>query len=120
MKKSKKRKVQLKPDLTKEVGTLANKIASALKAAKDSDELKGFGRETTGSLRAAGSRIVTAIQKAKKSDAMQDIKAQSQKMLDIGKSRTKKAVKDVENNLAVGLQHIGNELQNIAERLKKK
>ena len=120
MTKNKKKKAQPKPNLTKEVSTLANQIALALKTAKDSEELKGFGRDTVSGLRSAGNRIVAAIQKAKESGAMQDIKAQTQKVLNIGKKKTKKTVDNVSENLATGLHHISKELKGIAEQLKKK
>ena len=95
-------------------------MAKALKAAKNSEELKEIKEETFGGLRATGSRIVTALEKAKESDSLQDIKAQAQKVFDIGKSKGERTVGNVSENLALGLRRVSRELESLANRLNKK
>lgn len=115
-----KKKAAAELNLSKELAALASHIGKALKAAKDSAELRGIKEETLSGLRATGSRIVIALEKAKESDSLQDIKTQAKKVYDIGKIRTKHTVGNAGENLAIGLRHIGKELEALAERLIKK
>lgn len=115
----KRKRAKPEPDLRKEVTTLATRIVSALRTARDSEELKSLKQEARNGLRAAGNRIVEAVETAKESAATRKLKSQAKRVLDIGKDRTGKTVKDFSGNLARGLQTISQELNHIAERLKK-
>ena len=88
---NKRKRSQTKPTFSRELGTLANQIVGALKAAKDSEELREMGKGARHNIRAAGNRIIEAVQKAKNSSETRVIKAQAQKVFDIGKTQTKNA-----------------------------
>jgi hypothetical protein len=114
------KKRALDSHLAKEVATLATHIGKALKAAKNSKEIREIKDEALGGLRATGSRIVTAFERAKESKEAQSIKAQAQKVYDASKMKTGSTVEGVSENFASGLRRISQELESLADRLGKK
>jgi len=106
-------------NLAKELGALAGHIGDALKAAKDSEELKVIKQDAAASLRAAGGRIVSALEKARDSESMSKIKAQAKKVVEIGKVKGKPTMENVGKNLSAGLRFVSQELEALADRLQK-
>ena len=107
-------------DLGKELKSLVGHIGEALKAAKDSDEMKQIQRDAAASLRAAGSRIAATVDKARRSESVKKIKTQAGKVIEIGKTRGKPTMENVGKNLSDGLRFVSRELDALADRLKKK
>ena len=106
--------------LGKEMATLGSHIVDAIKSSAIRDELKGVGKDAIENLRATGQRLTEALQKAREGEATQEIKDRARKLFEIGKSEGEKNTRNLRKNLAKGLHSIGQELQDLAQKLNKK
>lgn len=105
--------------LTAEIGVLAEQISDAIKAAATSSDVAGIRSEIKGSVRSVSDRVAQAVKKAAESSELADIKGQAKKVASLGKREGLRAAQDMRRTLAAGLDAAGQELQRLAEKLKK-
>jgi|GEM_PF-6871297 len=106
-------------DLKCEIGVLAEQISDAIKSAAHSREVSDIRSEIEGSVRSVSARIAEAVKKASQSQALADIKGQTRKVASLSRKEGLKAAKNLRRNLSAGLDAAGQELQRLAEKLKK-
>jgi phage protein D len=113
------KKPSRQPDLRCEIGVLAEQISDAIKSAAHSREVSDIRSDIKDSVRSVSDRVVKAVKKASDSQALDDIKGQTKKIASLSKQQGLKAAKNLRLNLSAGLDAAGQELQRLAEKLKK-
>ncbi|MCX5795231.1 MAG: hypothetical protein NTY77_07050 [Elusimicrobia bacterium] len=113
------KKSDRKPDLKSELGVLAEQISDAIKSAARSREVSDIRSEIKGSVRSVSERVAKAVKTAAESQALEDIKGQTKKVVSLSKQEGLKATKNLRRNLCAGLDAAGEELQRLAEKLRK-
>ncbi len=105
--------------LRAEIGVLAEQVSDAIKAAATSRDVTEIRSDIKDSVRSVSDRVAKAVQKAAQSQELADIKGQAKKVASLGKKEGLRAAADMRRTLAAGLDAAGQELQRLAERLKK-
>ncbi|MBI5239145.1 MAG: hypothetical protein HY926_01605 [Elusimicrobia bacterium] len=102
-----------------EIGLLAEQISDAIKSAATSRDVSEIRSDIKDSVRGVSDRVAKAIKKAAASEELHAIKGQARKVASLGKEEGLKATKDLRRTLSAGLAAAGEELQRLAEKLKK-
>jgi hypothetical protein len=105
--------------LSSEIGLLAEQISDAIKSAARSQEVSNIRADIKDSVRSVSDRVAQAVKKAAASQALEDIKGQTKKVVSLSKKEGLKATQNLRRNLSAGLDAAGQELQRLAEKLKK-
>jgi hypothetical protein len=113
------KKSSRQPDLKCEIGVLAEQISDAIKGAAHSREVSDIRSDIKESVRSVSARVAKAVKKASQSQALEDIKGQTKKVASLSKQEGLKAAKNLRRNLSAGLDAAGQELQRLADKLKK-
>jgi len=113
------KKSDRKPNLKNEIGILAEQFSDAIKSAARSREVSDIRAEIKGSVRSISDRVAKAVKKAAASQELGQLKGQTNKVVSLGKQQGLQATKNLRRNLCNGLDAAGQELQRLAEKLKK-
>lgn len=105
--------------LSAEIGVLAEQISDAIKAAASSRDVTELRSDIKDSVRSVSDRVAKAVQKAADSQELAEIKGQAKKVASLGKKEGLRAAQDMRRTLAAGLDVAGQELQRLADKLKK-
>ncbi len=108
-----------KPSIKNEIGILAEQIGDAIKSAAHSREVSDIRSEIKDSVRTVGDRVAKAVKKAVESPELEGIKGQAKRVASLGKQEGLRATKNLRRNLSAGLDAAGQELQRLAEKLRK-
>jgi len=106
------KKSDRKPSIKNEIGILAEQIGDAIKSAAHSREVSDIRSEIKDSVRTVGDRVAKAVKKAVESP-------EAKRVASLGKQEGLRATKNLRRNLSAGLDAAGQELQRLAEKLRK-
>jgi hypothetical protein len=104
--------------ITEELSKLGQQMATAIKAAWESDDRKKLQAEILDGLQKFGDEVTEALDKAGKSETAQDLRVKAEKVAtDV---RTTGVAEDVRKGIISGLDVLNTELSKLVEKLEPK